>query len=248
MMKSCPHCKAKLENEARFCLYCMTSLETKQTIIAPDRKPRKAPVRIAVVAAFIALLTAVLAIWRPWVSTTQVSSPNISTSTTAENTTSQESMSAEAPVYRYRTAELGRDYYASADINIPDDAIVVTGVLTPSADGIYTIPDSIDGHRVITVAGLAFSDEAIRDTVKTVIFSASVRTVEDHAFAACSRLSDVYFCGDTIYASTYAFPDPSELEGTLTIHCSATCSDGRFRYYKDKTTYAYEEWNGGDLL
>lgn len=31
-MKNCPKCKAELQEEARFCLYCMTSFEEKQTI------------------------------------------------------------------------------------------------------------------------------------------------------------------------------------------------------------------------
>ncbi len=34
-MKKCPKCKAEIHKEARFCLYCMTSFEEKQTIENP---------------------------------------------------------------------------------------------------------------------------------------------------------------------------------------------------------------------
>ena len=37
-MKKCPHCKAEIEENARFCLYCMTSLDEKQTVLPPKRK------------------------------------------------------------------------------------------------------------------------------------------------------------------------------------------------------------------
>lgn len=40
-MKKCPFCKAEIEENARFCLYCMTPLEEKQTIENPKNKPRR---------------------------------------------------------------------------------------------------------------------------------------------------------------------------------------------------------------
>ena len=42
-MKQCPFCKAELEDEARFCLYCMTSLEEKQIIDPPKAVRRRWP-------------------------------------------------------------------------------------------------------------------------------------------------------------------------------------------------------------
>ena len=39
-MKKCPHCKAEIEENAHFCLYCMTSLDEKQVVLPPiKRKP-----------------------------------------------------------------------------------------------------------------------------------------------------------------------------------------------------------------
>lgn len=40
-MKKCPFCKAEIEENARFCLYCMTPLEEKQTIENPKNQPRR---------------------------------------------------------------------------------------------------------------------------------------------------------------------------------------------------------------
>lgn len=230
-MKTCPYCKAVLEDEARFCLYCMSSLDKKEDILPAAR--RRNALLVGVAAMLAAALIGLL-VWQPWrtvpplPSQTDASAPTDSTVR-----------------YSYRTAERYRDYSASADVT--EDAIAITGVTTPSESGVYVIPDTIDGHPVYKVDGLAFSDEAVRDTVKTVVFSASVHRVDDNAFAACRNLTDVYYCGEGIFISAFAYPAPEELNGTLTVHCAADCHDYRFRYHKDQTTYAYREWNGGEL-
>ena len=37
-MKTCPNCKADIEDNANFCLYCMTSLNEKAFIATPKRR------------------------------------------------------------------------------------------------------------------------------------------------------------------------------------------------------------------
>lgn len=52
-MKKCPFCKAEIEENARFCLYCMTSLEEKQEIAIPKEKNKRRLVVLAAVLVFV---------------------------------------------------------------------------------------------------------------------------------------------------------------------------------------------------
>ncbi len=95
--------------------------------------------------------------------------------------------------------------------------------------------------------GLAFCDDSISNTVKKVIVPSTVKTIWNNAFANCYNLTEIYFRGNSIYTESNAFPETSKRNGTLTIHCSANCSDRNFRYYKNSASYydaEYEEWNG----
>ncbi len=58
-MKKCPKCKAEIQEEARFCLYCMTSFEGKQTIETPKENNRR---WIYVIAAVFVLVLIALSI------------------------------------------------------------------------------------------------------------------------------------------------------------------------------------------
>ncbi len=150
-----------------------------------------------------------------------------------------------AVTYTYRDAKSGDDYYVHANL---ENTVVITGVSTVSESGEYVIPETIDGKSVIAIMGNAFNDKQIRDTVKKVVVPANVKTIWDHAFSMCYNLTDIYFCGDAIYTSPYAFALASRRTGTLTIHCSADCTDRNFRYYKNcapgSYDAVYEEWNG----
>ena len=131
---------------------------------------------------------------------------------------------------------------------ITENDIVITSVNTPSSNGVYMIPDKIDGKNVLAVMGLAFSASSVRDTVKTVVVPASVKTIWDNAFGACYGLTDVYLRGEAVYIRSNAFPDVSKRTGALTIHCSATCQNRNFYYYSKSSQSLfnadYKEWNG----
>lgn len=58
-MKKCPFCKADIEDNARFCLYCMKPLVEKETIASPKEKKRKWPLLVAGVV-FLAVLLCLL--------------------------------------------------------------------------------------------------------------------------------------------------------------------------------------------
>ena len=310
-MKKCPVCKAEIEDNARFCLYCMTSLDEKQAV---KKQKEKGRMRTAIIAALLVLVLATGSVWfvlrRNLASVTagQNSSASIGVSASqdtdspsadmsrsrgteasssmsdgadiggedpqsedptgsgsvsdtdslasAPNTGSQTadsstaSSAAQAPVssvtYVYRQAQKGDDYLSWLPIDEND--IVITGVSTVSESGEYVIPETIDGKTVIAIMGNAFNDEQIRDTVKKVVVPANVKSIWDHAFSMCYNLTDIYFCGNAVYTSPYAFALASRRTGTLTIYCSADCTDRNFRYYKNcadgSYDAVYEEWNG----
>ena len=175
-------------------------------------------------------------------SSTRKSSTSVSVSTSATATTT--AAPAQAATYLYREAVYGDTYATSEDL---ENSIVIIGVKTPATDGNYVIPATIEGKKVIAVMGLAFCDEEICASVKSVVIPTSVKTVWNYAFASCYRMTDIYLQGKSVYIESIAFADPSHRSEMLTIHCAADCSDRSFRFYKDcahNYNAVYQEWNG----
>lgn len=340
-MKKCPKCKAETHEGARFCLYCMTSFEEKQTIEAEEENNKRWLIIIAAVLVLILIVVGILLFAQKDTpnnegNDTSTNSSISSDLDTSDNTTSSEQKNSEsqgnetsAPTsnnqtqtpsknegnttnnsfgnttttnsstssgsqnsntnnttnsssnstatnstsssnktetensntsfststtttpsqtttvtYMYRDARYGDDFSVSANL---ENAVVITGVKTTAADGKYIIPETLDGKKVVAIMALAFCDDNISNTVKTVIVPSSVKTIWNNAFANCYNLTDIYFKGNAIYTESNAFPEKSKRNGTLTIHCSANCSDRNYRYYKNSASNydaEYEEWNG----
>ena len=339
-MKKCPKCKAEIQEEARFCLYCMTSFEEKQTIETPKENNKRWLIIIAAVLVLVLIIVGIFLLAqkdRPnneGTDNSTSSSVSSNLDTSDDNTTSSEQQNSESQgnetstptsnnqtqsssknegnttnnssgnttttnsstsdnsqnsttnnttnstsnststnstsssnktensntssststtttpsqttmvTYIYRDAKYGDDFSVSANL---ENAVVITGVKTTAADGKYIIPETLDGKKVIAIMALAFCDDNISSTVKTVVVPSSVKTIWNNAFANCYNLTDIYFKGNAIYTESNAFPETSKRNGTLTIHCSANCSDRNYRYYKNSASYYdadYEEWNG----
>ncbi|MBO5231614.1 MAG: zinc-ribbon domain-containing protein [Clostridia bacterium] len=341
-MKKCPKCRAEIQENARFCLYCMTSFEEKQEIKTKKENNKRWLIFVAAVLVFVVIIFSVFAIalnnktgnssnttdYSPVISSendcvasngdkmssqqnkennktesnketlfTSTSSTkgssldnNSNVNTTSINTTDDEKSNVTSPKsgevsknsskgsatsdnktnntdfdaslttstaslsstptqtvavsYIYRDAKYGDDFSVGANL---ENSVVITGVKTASANGEYIIPDTLGGKKVIAVMGLAFCDEKISKTVKKVVVPSSVKNIWDNAFASCYNLTDIYFCGNSIYTEVNAFAEKSKRNGTLIIHCSANCSDRNYRYYKNSASNygaKYEEWNG----
>lgn len=160
------------------------------------------------------------------------------TTETEETTVPEETTAPEKPktevVYTYRAARAGDDFNAQYQ-NSGND-IVITGLSQPASDGVYDIPSRIDGKKVIAIVANAFSGS----NAKTVYVPTTVKTIWNYAFAGCG-LKHIFFRGNAIYVESKTF------DSKLTIHCSTSCSDRNFRYYKDcAASYGatWKEWNG----
>lgn len=146
--------------------------------------------------------------------------------------------------YTYRAAKYGDDYSVSYPT---DNCVVVTGITSKSSDGTYTIPETLDGKKVIAIMCGAFSGDNIHDSVKRVIVPATVKTIWNGSFSLCRNMTDIYYCGSSIFTESAAFADKSIRTGTLTIHCSYDCSDRNYRYYRNTASdygALFAEWNG----
>ena len=334
-MKKCPFCHADIEDNARFCVFCMSSLEQKQTIENQPNNNKRWPY---ILAAFLLLvLTLVVTIFAlggnevnnassdyitqseitsEKVSTNQSdissneiisnnantdnslpenskdtvpetedndsktpssnssqssnigseSSSNVSTSTpsqsepqqsdntdsqSSEEDNTQETITPTQAVYLYRDA-VAADCYTEG--NIPaqpiSDVIVITGVQTAASDGIYTIPQEIDGKRVGAIMPNAFCDSKISQTVKKIVVPATIKTIWQNAFSNCYNLTDIYVEGKIIDIFESAFADKSNRTGALTIHCTYDCKNFDYKYYRniaDNYDALYQEWNGGEI-
>lgn len=333
-MKKCPFCHADIEDNARFCVFCMSSLQEKEKI---ENQPKNNQRWLYILSTFLLLvlifIITIFALSKNEVnnsseasiqseitskklfsnqsdilssetisnnthtdnssqdsalnnssntttnyynSTIVTQSANDSQSNTNSNSSNSTATSQLQPVqndnndtqtseedinqetitnteakYLYRDA-VATDCYTEG--NIPaqpiENVIVITGVACAANDGIYTIPEEIDGKRVGAIMPYAFSDTAISGTVKKVIVPTSVKTIWQNAFSSCYNLTDIYLYGKTIDIYETAFADVSNRTETLTIHCSRDCKTFNFYYYRNiaKNYDAnYQEWNGGEI-
>lgn len=298
-MNKCPFCRAEIEDDARFCLYCMRTLNEKK-VIAYKQKKGLWWILIAVVVLCAVIVGAYLLLkgntktlpeqvnnltpspgitqtmpnetlpQEPAEDNENVMEPTFPIPTETENvplivtdphdeTTNEDPVedntagkATEPPtqppteeieeeitqqsriVYDYRTATTADDF--SAYYQNSGNDIVIIGVLQPATDGVYDIPAYIDGKKVIAIGANAFYGSS----AKVVYIPETVRNIWNYAFYGC-QLTDVYFRGESIYTESMAF------EGNFNLHCSATCDDRSYRYYKD-CAGAYGavwiEWNG----
>lgn len=94
-MKNCPFCKAQLEDEARFCLYCMRPLIEKKVVPPQLRRPLRWLMVIAVMVLLLAIATLLWAILR----SAPADIPSGETTQAASETQNSDPSEAHAHVY-----------------------------------------------------------------------------------------------------------------------------------------------------
>lgn len=326
-MKKCPFCHADIEDNARFCVFCMSSLQEKQKIENDVNDAKRWPYLIA--AFLLLVLIFGMSFWalsngkngNAGVTTdnsvidnisvsdnTSIDDSSINNNTSIDSSTgndssadsstnndssidnsivdnnsqnnsvinssssspingpsssqttpqsSDDTSSSDSTIQPQPATFLYRDATASdcyTENNIPatpiENVIVITGVASAATDGIYTIPDTIDGKRVGGIMPYAFCDPNISATVKKVVIPAGVKTIWQNAFADCYNLSDIYLCSKTIDIFENSFAAPAKRNDELTIHCASDCKTFGFYFYRNiAQTFdaSYKEWNGGDV-
>lgn len=180
------------------------------------------------------------------------SSPVVSSSASSKQQSSSSQSSATSSTkpettelnYTYRNAVAGDDCNGYADVS---NCVVITGVKNPRSDGVYEIPNTIEGKKVLTVATEAFKADNIKLTVKKVIFPENVRNLGLSCLFYCNNLTDVYFKGEAVHIGDGCWPPKQRRTSTITLHSSATAHNRNFTklsmiaYYND---LEFEEWNG----
>ncbi len=296
-MKVCPFCQAKIEENARFCLYCMTPLTEKQAV-KPEGNKRRLWLWLPV--ALLAILLVIGGIWwaldsiplsgtqdgsstlsDPLISaekgdtpstnhtadrqpssseqggtsgskdgqtenntsggsthkgnatgkdgtTRQSGSTKTSKSTQKTSTTTRtNSNTIENLTWYYRKAYSG-DHYTNYNKVATANGIVVTGFDRIPANGIYKIPDTIDGKTVVGInmssgQGYTFASPGVAQTAKAIYLPPAVNKITYNLFPSLVNLTDLYIAGEFLYMEPSALPPQSSRNGTLTIHASDTC-------------------------
>ena len=312
--KACPYCGASVEEEARFCLYCMTPLN-KKTLIEPKKTKKRWLLPAAVFVVLLAFTLLLILLRRPQTPTSSTSSPTPASSP-APTATAVPTDTSSVPATAAPTAAPAVDptdiptptvpatdtpsatppaaptvdpTFTPTSTALPTVPTTDTPTATPtptptptptatpapsasptptphltptygyrvsggeavitsvtlSSDGIYVIPDTLDGYPVIAVAETGFSEVA--QTVKKIVLPSSVRSVYGRAFKTCCNLSDLYLCGEKVSMADYALPSVDYRTTTVTIHCSSTCENDAYRRYCNIASYdfgaLYDEWD-----
>jgi len=206
-MKTCPNCKASLDDTARFCLQCMTSLEEKEQIPPPKKRARR---RLWMLIC-IPLLIAFVYLFIPKGEQPQAASSQTDPSETdlPSEDPSALTCSVDGVKYTFRPATSADDPNA---ITLENHFVLIAVEGTPS-DGIYRVPSFVgdDTYALVT----AISDGAFEGTNAQIIdLGHNVRYVSKNAFAGCV-LTELYLHED-VFIDQAAFSSCSE---ELTIRC-----------------------------
>ena len=264
-MKNCPYCNAQIEEEARFCLYCMSPL-TPRTALKPAKQKKRWLLPAALILLVLLLAAGVFLLRLSPARETSGSRIDTAASTPAPTTAPTTSSTATptaaptvaptatptpTPTAAPSVAPTAMPTPTPTSLLVPTYSYRVSGgnavitAVTASSGGVYVIPAALDGCPVVAVAETAFSEVA--GTVKKIVLPASVTAVYGRAFRTCYELTDLYFCGETVSMADCALPAEDTRRHTITIHCSSTCENDAYRRYRNIASYdfgaVFDEWD-----
>lgn len=209
-MKLCPNCKAALDDNARFCLCCMTSLEEKEQIQPPVRKARRWPLVLLclLLSAVLLVFVIVFSSHTPEESALTSQPDNKPMPDIVEDPSTRTCV-VDGVSYTFRPATK-EDHPTAMTLDNHYVLIRVDG--TPS-DDIYRVPTFVgqDINALVSV----IADGAFSGTnAKAIDLGHNVRYVWGDAFGGYA-LTDLYLHEDVLIEEA-AFSGCTE---ELTVHC-----------------------------
>lgn len=212
-MKLCPKCKAELDDNARFCLSCMTALDHKEQIPPPVRQIRRWPLVLLCTVILSAILIFTVLSILPEDMPSQAQNPQDSEQTltppSIPDDLSVRTHTEDGVTYTFRSAT--KEDHPTA-INVSNYYVLIRVEGTPS-DGIYRVPSFVgeDINSLVTV----IADGAFTGTdAHRIDLGYDVRYVWGNAFGGYP-LSDLYLHTDVMIEET-AFSGCTQ---EFTIHC-----------------------------
>lgn len=270
-MKKCPFCKADIEDNARFCLYCMKTLNEKEVILTPQKKKQWWPLVVGVLLILLLLLVVLVPGGQdmPGEESSSSTQPTGSETTESTDESTMPSQSEEStPLESTGAQETQQNITQPSETTPvpttePDDTHteVVYSYRVAQAGDDFNANYTNSGNDIVITGIVQQSADGTYD-IPDAIDGKRVIAIVANAFSGSNAkivyvpatvktiwnyafaecgLTDIYFRGNAIYVESKAF------SGALTIHCSANCSDRNFRYYKNcAASYGaiWEEWNG----
>ncbi len=189
-MKNCPFCEAELDNGAHFCLRCMKGLGDKKQLAPLSYKKRLTVLTLSLLGVVLLIIAALgalsMAVYY------------------GEKSGRGDGLPIDATVYTYRNATRGE---VSSSSHPSDKCIVITGVKTATSDGIYDIPETIDGKTVIYIESFKFEKDKDAASVRSITLPKTVTALKSGAFANCLYIKIVYHHSDDLAVSPGAFPE-----------------------------------------
>ena len=224
-MKRCPNCKAELEDKARFCLSCMTSLDEKEQIPPPVKKFRRWDLVLLCflcmgIALFVILGKGHVSAPVPEITTEATEAPETenakppvteSMAPETENAIPENAItqSIDGVTYTFRPAT--EDDHPSA-LRL-ENCYVLIRVEGDARDGVYQVPSFVGEDLTALVTVVA--DGAFNGTgAKVIDLGYNVRYVWGNGFGG-NALTDLYLHED-VRIDRESFSGCSE---SLTIHC-----------------------------
>lgn len=203
-MKKCPNCRAELDDNARFCLSCMTSLDEKEQIPPPVQKARRWPLVLLSSLLLGAVLVLILFLLIP--SPEETAAP---TQPDIVEDTSTRTQTIDEVKFTFRPAT--KEDHPTAIVL--DSHFVLIRVEGAPSDGIYRVPTFVGDDTTALVSVVA--DGAFAGTdARAIDLGHNVRYVWGNAFGGYP-LSDLYLHEDVLIDQK-AFSGCTE---SLIIHC-----------------------------